>query len=403
MAREFIDPVLVVEALLQHNRPKAREIARGHLGEVALAIAMGATISMGASQAVGELSRCGWMPPVAHPEAYVRQLFNSDMFKSMGEGAFQVRVGIFDPKQLKRAKFFARTAWKGVQKAKALQGRVYGHWTVVGYGGKRGGQQCVRVRCVCGFERSERAYKLGQTASCGCRGLLRPSRNTYTPPLDIEEKRRRKREKCREYRKTHREAALVYSRNQMRRYRATNVTRYLWELVRKRAEVCERRVAFTLTPEDVEGVAIPEFCPVTGDRLGDIGQKSLLSPTLARRDIHRPWERDNVMIVTYAGAIQLEKERRTDAVLRRYEKKRCEGLHPGDWDRRDHLDWVNCEGLTPEDLLAFKEELDHHGCGTLPTFESLLEQVTGTRFRDVKSFLSRARTVKRFISSGART
>ena len=86
----------------------------------------------------------------------------------------------------------------------------------------------------------------------------------------------------------------------IRRYRQFRPSYYLYELIRKRAEVREGRVSFNLTPADIE---IPPACPIRGTMLamGRDGKKGPDSPTAVRIDLDRGWEPGNVRVISWAA------------------------------------------------------------------------------------------------------
>lgn len=99
----------------------------------------------------------------------------------------------------------------------------------------------------------------------------------------------------------------------IRKYRQFRPNYYLYELIRKRKEVREGLVEFTLTPDDI---VIPPACPIRGELLtmGRDGLKGPNSPTAVRIDTDQGWVPGNVKVISwkaYEDLPWLEDDERT--------------------------------------------------------------------------------------------
>ena len=231
-----------------------------------------------------------------------------------------------DPKaRLKRAK----------ERVSILVGRKFGQWTVSGFAGLRGGR-VVRIRCSCGHVRAERVDLLGRSVSCGCLVAPRGSKKDLT-------------------------AYRLRVRMEVRKIRSENTSYYMYELARKRAEVRSGSVEFRLRSEDIK---VPEFCPLSGERLAS--KTGPTSPVPMRKNPARGWVRGNVVVLARSVANALE-------VTRRTMKEQSGWANPDGWQESP---------LNPEELFAQKERLLRLGCESMDGLTRLLGRKALSSWRE---------------------
>lgn len=93
------------------------------------------------------------------------------------------------------------------------------------------------------------------------------------------------------------EYAREYQRNWARQYWRKHPEKYLWKHARNRA--LRKNLEFSITVEDIK---IPEFCPILGFKLGEVGgtnKDRKTCPTIDRKDNSKGYTVENIGIISY--------------------------------------------------------------------------------------------------------
>jgi len=206
-------------------------------------------------------------------------------------------------------------------------GKVIGEQTILGLSPNKTRRQSYRVRCSCGheFHATTATLRRHDDVCAKCRSkAARPKRvqkSIQARTLDLTGQTLngclvlRPAGPCPEFnhsfgwwvRDSDGNTKLASESNLlMRSFRSKRMDYYLYELVRKRAEVRRGEVPFNLKPEDIE---VPECCPMRGVPLvmSSGGQKSPDSPTAVRVDPTKGWEPGNVVVVSWEASHGLRK------------------------------------------------------------------------------------------------
>ncbi len=176
-------------------------------------------------------------------------------------------------------------------------------------------QGAIKVRCICGKEQevtNRHPLKVGY--SCGC----------VKPPPDAAGPRRARIEQ---------------------RIRRTDTSLYLLDIVRKRKAVREGRLECSLTPEDLQ---VPSVCPERGVPLrpGRGGQKTADSPTVVRLDLSLGYLPDNIRIISWAAAQELNRQRLAEkraAALAAAEKAEAQAEQEAEAARKAEQEALNAK------------------------------------------------------------
>lgn len=159
-------------------------------------------------------------------------------------------------------------------------GDVYGSRTVIGYKGSK-----VKTRCLCGVEQLSfpTATTLEGLPTCRCQATARPRR---TPHEQSQMKLR------------------------ARQRRQEDLSQYMMELIRKRADVRQKRVPCTLTAADIY---VPDRCLITGKCLVPGLKDRAVSPTVVLLDEERGYIPGNIQVISWEAAEQRRHQRRREA------------------------------------------------------------------------------------------